>query len=165
MFIVEDSSFVVALLHKKDPNHNKALLIFQSFIYKFTGKIKILIPSIVFFETLFTLLRLGTERKELEIKLWRLLQTRDVINVNPPETSMLRYATHMENLIESLPPREEAPKSTADAIVVATAVDFDAMLLTFDKKMCEFYFKTYKDIYCPLTDEQTKQFFEKLSKP
>lgn len=164
VFIIEDSSFVIALMNVEDPLHQRAFLIFRKLLNQFRNKIKVIIPCIVFFETLFNLLNIGLKREIIEEKLWKLLKTRDVINFALPETAMLRFASYLESLIVGLPVREELPRPASDAIIVATAVDFDGVVLTFDKKMGKIFSKNFKEIYCPLNEAEEKKFFEKLSR-
>jgi predicted nucleic acid-binding protein len=160
-FIVEDSSFVVALMNKADLSHEKALFIFKKLLSQYLGKVRIVIPTTVIFETLFALIRNRTPISIAQEKLWKLLMIYDILNATILETTALRFGKKVEPLIHSLPPNAILPAN--DLIVIATAIEYEnALILTFDKVMKDKFSKIYPQIFYALNEKEKDNFFKAI---
>ncbi len=67
-YVVEDSSFVISLLDKTDKFHAHALRFFK-LILSHGHTVRTIIPSTVFYETMFVLLRNGVSYQQAKTKL------------------------------------------------------------------------------------------------
>lgn len=135
-FIVEDSSFLVALMNSNDPLHSKTLPISKQILTN-SDVIKVIIPTPVIFETLFALIRNGISQKIVEEKLWNLLMIDDVLNYPVIETSALRLAKKTAPLIRKLPQDSILPAN--DLMILTVALEFkNCCVITFDKGMKKF---------------------------
>lgn len=154
-FIVEDSSFVVSLLNSNDSCHPIALKIFKIILSQ-TGKVKVVIPTPVIYETLFALIRNKIDRHIVEQKLWNMLMIEDILNYPLLETSALRLAKKTYSLINQLPPDSILPAN--DLMILTVALDFpDSCILTFDNGMKKFA-SICPNLFCLLDDNGEKNF-------
>ena len=161
-FIVEDSSFVVALMNKADLSHERALFIFKKLLSQYSGKVRIVIPTTVIFETLFALIRNRTPISIAQEKLWKLLMIYDILNATILETTALRFGKKIEPLIHSLPSNTSLPAN--DLIVVATATEYEnALVLTFDRTMKNRFSKVYPKIFYALDKKEEDEFFKAIN--
>jgi len=161
IYVVEDSSFVVALMNTTDTFHKKAYFIYKKLISQYSDKIRIVIPTTVIFETLFALIRNRIPVKVAQEKLWRLLMVSDILNATILETTALRFGKKIEPFITSLP--KEAILPANDLIVIATALEYEnALVLTFDKKMKNRFSSIYPKIFCCLNKEDEDRFFKEI---
>ena len=160
VFIVEDSSFVVALMNSTDSSHRRAFLIFKKLL-RYSEKIRIVIPTPVIYESLFALIRNRISAKVAQEKLWRLLMVRDVLNVSILETTAIRIAPKVEPCIFAL--SKEASIPANDLIVIAVAMEYDnAPILTFDRSMKKRFEAICPNIFYVLDETEEKKFFETL---
>jgi len=159
-FIVEDSSFVVALMNQADSSHTKALSIYRH-LKQYSGQIRIIIPTTVIFESLFALIRIRIPVEVAQEKLWKLLMISDILNVTIIETTAIRFGNKIEPLITSLPSNAKLPAN--DLIVLATAIEYEnALVLTFDKKMKTQFNSFYPDIYYCIDRTEENNFFSRI---
>lgn len=133
LYLVEDTSFVVSLMNNNDPHHFLALDIFRKILLS-KSKVRVVMPTTVFFETLFALLRNRIPKNVIQEKLWKLLMIDDVLNFPTLETTALRLSNVIGPYILGLP--QNAVIQANDLIVLATSLDLEcAPVVTFDKKM------------------------------
>lgn len=153
--VVEDSSFVVATIDKSDPFHKDAVFVFQKLLLK-KDKIKIVLPPLALYEIIVTLSRKGIPHDKIEATIMRFLHIDHVVVTSVTEASAFKHCkTFLNNTAQTSALR------TADFLITSLAVDFDAQILTFDKKLWQkvkpLYNKTY---YCSsvggMTDETSK---------
>lgn len=159
--IVEDSSFIVATIDSNDPFHASALFIFRQLLQK-RGKIKIIIPPLGLYEVVVTLTRKGVDHSRIEAVVMKLLHIEDVIVSSISEASALK---HCRNTLTSN--NQTMALRTGDFFITNLGMDFDAQILTFDKKMWTKIKPVYSKIYyCSsigrMTDE-TKDFIQELN--
>lgn len=158
--IVEDSSFVISVFHKGEPFHKNSVQLMTEILAR-KNKARIIIPSVVFFETIFNLCKIGISRKQIEEKLWKLLFHDQVFNISLVETSAFR-------LFKKFPKDNLQAFKTIDFLVVSTALAFDACLLTYDKGIRKNAGKIYPKIYyCADSKEfsnETDKFLDELRK-
>ncbi len=132
-FIVEDSSFVVALMNKSDALHERALLVFRK-LYRNYSQVRIVVPTPVIFESLFALMRAGVDHQIAQEKLWKFLMVLNVLNFTILETTAIRFAPRIGPLLKNL--NAEASIPANDLIIIATSFEFeDAPIITFDVGM------------------------------
>lgn len=161
IYLIEDTSFVVSLMNSADPNHGCALSLFKEFV-NYHNKVRIVIPSIVVFETLFALIRNRIPKSIVQEKLWRLLMVYDVFNYPILETTALRIGPRMERCILNLP--QEAKLQANDLIVMATSLEFEnAPILTFDKQMKTQFSSIHGNIYYGLDNEDYKKIINLIN--
>ncbi|MBA7490367.1 hypothetical protein ES702_00905 [subsurface metagenome] len=158
--ILEDASFVVAVIDINDKFHNDAVYIFKK-ILKDRKEIKIIIPSIVFFESIITLIKKGIDKNLVEDKLWKFLYILEILNFPIIETSAFK-------LCKTLSSGQLVNLKTSDYMIVNIGIEFDAQILTFDKKMRNRVRKIYPTIYyCSAIDtdeDDTERFLKDFDK-
>ncbi len=137
--VLEDSSFVIATLDPNDKFHTDAVFIFNRLILA-GNEIKVIIPSIVFFESVFTLIKNGVDRKTVESKLWNFLYIDQIINITLIETMAFKLAKQL-----TIP--QLANLRTADYLISSVGFQYEAQILTFDYKMYEKIKHIYPSIY------------------
>lgn len=133
-FILEDASFVVALIDKDDNFHEKSWKIFNNFV-KIKQYIRILIPSLAFFESFAVLTRKGIPYKDINEVMWRLLHREEVFNVSLIEIMAFRMCRKYCDILQddSIKDGQGANifiKST-DFFISCTGIDYEAQILTF----------------------------------
>ncbi len=146
--IVEDSSFIVSVFHKEEPFHDNSVYLMSEILAR-KNNLRIIIPSIAFMETIFKLNQIGLPQKVIEKKLWDFLYHDQVFNIGLVETSAFR-------LFKKFPREKMIGFKTADYLIASTALAFDAMILTYDKKMRRNIGGVYKKIY--YCDPREKEF-------
>lgn len=158
-FIVEDSSFVISVIDRNDTFHKDALFIYQE-LKKYHDDILILIPSIVFFESVITLVKKGVDRGKVENSLWKFLHIKNVRNIGLVETTAFRFCRNMQNK------RGFTKLRTNDFLIASVAMDYSAQIITFDVKMRNRLKKSYDPIYCCATigsqQDETNDFLDEL---
>lgn len=139
--ILQDSSFLVATMSQSDDFHRDAVYVFQKIIEN-KKNVKVVVPSLVFYETIVTLHKKGMAKKAIEDKLWKFLYSDLVINVSQLETNAFKMCKKLTN--ENL-----SALRTHDFIINSIAIEYEAQILTFDRQVREkigsFYDKIY---YC-----------------
>lgn len=138
--VLQDSSFLVATIDQNDDFHKDALYIFKK-ILENKREIKVIIPSLVFYETIITLIKKGgVSRTVIEKKLWDFLYHDMVINISIIETGAFKACKRLiSNDLSRL--------KTQDFIIINTGLDYDAQILTFDKQMRKRVGEVYPKIY------------------
>lgn len=153
--MLEDSSFVVATIDPNDKFHTDAVFIFNRLISA-GNEIKVIVPSIVFFESVFTLIKNGIDRKVVENKLWNFLYKDQILNVALIETMAFKLARQL-----SIP--QLANLRTADYFISSVGFQYEAQILTFDYKMYGKIKPIYPSIYyCSGIDGKTDESIEFL---
>jgi len=74
--VLQDSSFLVPALDDNDVFHRDAIGISKE-LSKHKQDIKLVIPSVVFFEVFTTLIKKGADKKKVEKSLWDILLHQD----------------------------------------------------------------------------------------
>ncbi|MCD6096927.1 PIN domain-containing protein [bacterium] len=161
-YIVEDSSFVVAVMDKNDEFHQDAVSVFEKLMEK-KDKVKILIPPLGLYEIIVTLSRKGIHHKMIERKIISFLHINEVIVAAITESSAFKHCKSLLNL-----PSQKHFLRTGDFLIVSLAVDYEAQILTFDKKAWRKVKPIYKKIYyCSSIGKmknETKDFLNDLDK-
>ena len=139
-FVLEDSSFVIAVMDPGDVFHRDAVFIFKK-ILECKDRVIVLIPSVVFFESIVTLIRKGISHSEIEDKFWKLLHLSNVINVPIIETMAFKLCKRLSGNSDFL------QMKTSDFVIANVGMEFDAQILTFDKGMRKRVFPTHNEIY------------------
>jgi len=137
--ILQDSSFIIATLKEDDPFHYDALRIVGTLL-QHRQDVKYIIPSIVFFEVLATLIKKGVAKKIVENSLWSFLHQDNILSVSIIETMAFRLVNRLQSKFLS-------NLKTSDFLIVNIGLDYDAQILTFDKKMRQRVGKAYPHIY------------------
>ncbi len=145
--ILTDSSFLISYLDEREPFSRQSIFINEA-ISNLKNEARILIPSIVFFETIFKLNQLNFDQEEIKNILWNALFQDQIFNVTLSETSAFR-------LFKKYPQEKLKGFKTSDYLILSTALAFDAHLITYDKKLRrnagEIYDKVY---YCDPYDKE-----------
>jgi len=139
--IIEDSSFVVAAMDKNDIFHRDAVFIFKKLLEN-RDKLKILIPPLGLYEIIVTLSRKGVEHNIIEQKILNLLHINEIIVTSITETSAFKHCKNLLNLSS-----QQRALRTADFLITSLAIDYEAQILTFDKKAWRKIKPVYNKIY------------------
>lgn len=154
--ILQDSSFVIAYLNEQDALHKDAIEI-TSKLLKHKDKFKILIPSIVFFETIIKLIQRGIKPEYARKYLWNYLFEDEVLNFSLLETAAFRMS---KQLVKS-----KIELRTSDAIIALVGMEFESQILTFDKDMAErLQGIDYSQSYYCIKETERSRFFNDLDK-
>src|SRR5688572_20558277 len=94
--VVEDSSFVIAAMDKKDPFHKDAVYIFNKLLKK--SNVLIILPPLALYEIIVTLSRKGITHGKIKGVVMKLLHMENVIVNSVTEASALK---HCKNLLNS----------------------------------------------------------------
>lgn len=137
--VLQDSSFLYPFLDNKDVFHKDAVRVSKE-LSKYKRNIKLIIPSIVFFEVFTTLIKKGVPKEIVEKSLWRFLHQDNILTVSVIETMAFRLCNRLK--IKSL-----SRLKTSDFVITSTGLDYDAYILTFDKRMRQRVGKAYSHIY------------------
>ena len=161
-YVVEDSSFVVGLLDKEDKFHWDALKVFEILINN-KKYLKIILPSVVIYESITTLLRKGYQYNVVERKIWNLLHIDDLVIVNLPVENAYRVGKRLSNRFSL-----EHKITTLDWLIVGCGIDFEGQIVTFDLKLARRVKPFYPYIYyCSGLDDhedETEKFIEDLNR-
>lgn len=152
--ILTDSSFWISSIYKDEPFHRQSLLLSET-ISNLKNSARIIIPSIVFFETMFKLNQFSFDQEEIKKILWTSLFRDQVFNVGLSETSAFR-------LFKRFPQAALKGFKTSDYLILSTALAFDAHLITYDKKLRRNAGQIYDKIY--YCDPDDKEFGNDLEK-
>ena len=159
--ILEDSSFLIGTIDTKDKFHKYAIGLEKVILNHpdISPKIWRIFPSIVLLETTAVLLRRGMSPVDVETKLWNFLHLPHVLPVSVPETLFIKFVKL---------PRPFWELKTSDLTLTTLAVQYDAQILTFDKKLKNRISSSYRYIYnCSNKDEIrafVEDLFEKIQK-
>ncbi|MCX6810380.1 MAG: PIN domain-containing protein [Candidatus Berkelbacteria bacterium] len=162
--VLQDSSFLIATIDINDDFHKDALLVFQE-LMKNRRDLKIIIPTLVFFETIITLMKKGVSQSILERKLWGFLFHDTVLNVSLIETKAFKVCKRLRN-------KPLTRLGTNDLIIIDVGLEYEAQILTFDKNMRERVGEVYPEIYyCSSNGNQIDEtpnflsdFYKKIGK-
>ena len=137
-YIVEDSSFVVAIMDKKDAFHQDAISVLKAL--DFWGcSIKIMIPPLVIYESIVTLRKKGIPHNVVVDKMIKFIHLPNVLLNSINEISAFKHSKNLMNANGEL--------RTHDIMIASIAVDFEAFILTFDKTMRAKVSKSYEKVY------------------
>lgn len=143
-YIIEDSSFVISLLDTTDIHHQPALEVFRVIISHST-KVRAIIPSTVFYETLFVLLKNGVSYRQAKTKLNNLMMIDEVINLAITETNILKLAKHTQQLIINKANKTRVRSN--DLLIASIACNQEnSCLITSDLGMKD-YDSVYENIF------------------
>jgi predicted nucleic acid-binding protein len=158
--VIEDSSFIVAAMDQNDKFHSDAIFIFKKLLEN-KEKIKIILPPIALYEIIVTLHRKGIDHKIIEKKIMNLLHIKEIIITSITEASAFK---HCKSFLGNKS-QEEALR-TIDFLIVSLAQDYEAQIITFDKKMWEKVKPCNEQIYfCSRLDrmkDESAEFLEDL---
>ncbi len=136
-----DSSFVVTAMDRRDRFHRNAVFVFKK-ILENKNKIKILIPPLGIYKIIVSLNKKGMKSDFVEQKILRLLNINEIIVNSISESPAFKHC------------RELLKKSddgvflrTADFFIASIGTDYNAQILTFDKKIVKRIKPFYKKIY------------------
>lgn len=135
--IIEDTSFIVAVLDSNDIFFEDAWKVAEVFS-PYLEKIKIIIPSIMILETATTLLKKAIPKSRVEEKLWKLLHRKEIMVVDVPSNLFIKlplYSSYLKSL------------KTYDLVLATLGIEYNALILTFDKKIREKVKNIYPFIY------------------
>lgn len=158
--VLEDSSFIIATIDPNDKFYEDAIFIYDKLLSA-GDSIKIIIPSPVFFESIFTLLKNGIDRKVVEERLWNFLFMDQIVNITLIETMAFKLAKDLTlGQIGSL--------RTNDYLISSIGIEYDAQILTFDRKMYDRVKSIHPQIYfCSSADnyeDESLLFLKDLAK-
>lgn len=137
--ILQDSSFLIATINKDDIFHRDAVYIFKKLVEN-KKDIKIIVPTLVFYETIITLIKKGVSRQYIEKKLWDFLYSDMVVNVSLIETNAFKICKKLKS-------QDISELKTQDFIISNVGLEYEAQILTFDKRMRKQIDKIYEKIY------------------
>ena len=160
-YIVEDSSFILAVLDSNDAFHKDALYVFSK-IQESKEMINIVIPPLVMYEVIVVLRRKGVTSSKIEDTFMKLVNISNVSVIALSEMSAFKHAKHALNSSDP-----DKALRTNDFLIFSVANELQASILTFDKKLRDRCRELYSDIYyCSslggMTDE-TNDFLNKIS--
>jgi len=160
-YIVEDSSFVVSVMNHSDKLHELVLSLFRKIInVSYQTRVKVVISTTTFYESLFVLIKSGMDSRAAKLKLNNLMIIDSVINHVISETSILKMASSAQRLIESNP--QKTSLRSHDLMLLTVAMEYEnSCFLTGDRGMLD-YKIIYPNIFC-FTHEQKRllDFLEK----
>lgn len=166
-YVLEDTSFVLALLDKNDESHYRAWKIFDN-LRKLKNHIRVLIPSMVFFETIGVLTRKKINKDELDGKLWRMLHIEEIFNISLVETMSFNLCRKYCEILQDDSFKDDKGLvkyiGIQDFLIAATGIDYDAQILTLDKPMFTRLRKFYPNIYYGKEKNETDRFFLDIKK-
>lgn len=157
-----DSSLLISLFREEEIFHANSNAL-MALIIACKNNARILIPSVVFFETIFKLHQKGIPQEKTREILLDLTLKDQVFTVNMSELTSFR-------LFKKFPKDKLGGFKTSDFIILCNALAFDAYLLTYDKKLRRNAGAIYDKIYyCDPDDkefgEDTLNFLTTLTKP
>lgn len=139
--IIEDASFIVATIDKNDAFHGDAVFIFKKLLEN-RDKIKIIVPPLGLYEIIVTLRRKGVAHSEIEKKILNLLHIKEIIITSITEASAFKHCKTFLNINS-----QTSALRCADFLIVSLGMDYEAQILTFDKKMWTKVKPVYNKIY------------------
>jgi len=148
--IIEDSSFIVATMDKKDALHKDAVFIFKK-IWENREKIKIIVPPLGLYEVIVTLSRKAIAHNIIEQKILNLLHIKEVIITSITEASAFKHCKSTLNVLS----QKDAMRNS-DFLIISLAIDYEAQILTFDKTMYKKVKPHYDKIYYCSSLDKTK---------
>lgn len=143
-YIIEDSSFLISLFGEEDNFHSQAVAL-SGLISNTSENVRIVIPSTVYYETMFVLLKKGADYAEIKKSLNYLMLDDKIINLPVTETSILKLARYSQKLLQE---KENKTKVRSnDLLITSIACDYqNSCLITSDAGIKE-YQPVYKNIF------------------
>lgn len=159
--VVEDSSFVVAVMDARDPFHRDAIFILRKLLNR-KDQVKIILPPLALYEIIVSLSRKGIPHRVIEDKILGLVHFPEVIVTSVTEVSAFK---HCRNLIST--GVNGKMLRTADFLIASIAIDYDAQVLTFDRSFWCKARPLYRYVYVPSSLDQgtdeTENFLRDLN--
>lgn len=160
--IVEDSSFIVATMDKNDDFHTDAVFIFKKLLEK-RNELKIIIPPLGLYEIIVTLSRKGIKHNIIEQKILNLIHIDEIIISSITEASAFKHCKTLLNILS-----QKDALRTSDFLITSLAKEFEAQIITFDKKAWQKIKPIYSRIYyCSSLNnmkDESKDFLNDLNK-
>ena len=142
--VLLDANFIVGLFNEHDALHEDSKFIFK-LLWKERRKIKLIIPPLCIYEVIIVLKRAGVTEGTIQEKVMRLITLDNVIVHSINEMSAFRHCDG---------PLGASTLKTNDFIIASTGMDYEALIITFDKGMRDRVKPTYTDIfYCKRSEE------------
>jgi len=152
--VVEDSNFIISVIDPDESFHFQAILLLNELITR-KNNIKIIIPSIVFFESVIKLLQRGVSPKKVENSLWDFLYRSEILNVTFPETAAFRIGKYLQGVNLEI--------KTSDLLVGHCGIEYEAQILTSDKTLWRALKKNnYQKAYYWHDRQQRNDFLKEL---
>jgi predicted nucleic acid-binding protein len=161
-YVIEDSSFILAVLDSGDALHQDAIYTFNE-LSKRKSYIKIIIPPLVLYEVIVVLRRKGVTSVKIENTLMRMVNIDNVCVFAISEMSAFKHAKHTLNSTD-----QNKALRTSDFLIFCVADELHGSILTFDKKLHDRCKTVYPHVYyCSsqggMTDE-TRDFLQHVDK-
>lgn len=143
-YIIEDSSYLISLFAEEENFYPQAVSI-SRLISNTSEDVRVIIPSTVYYETMFVLLKKGIDYTKIKKSLNYLMLDDKIINLPVTETSILKLAKHSQNLMSE---KENKTKIRSnDLLITSIACDYqNSCLITSDAGIKE-YKPVYKNIF------------------
>jgi len=160
--VVTDSGFLIAVVDETDTFFKDAIFIFRKILAK-KDKVKIVIPPLAMYELIVTLRRKGFTPRKVEGIVSRFLHMKNTMLLSITETSAMKHCSRL-----MVPGSQANALRTADFMIASVGLDFEAQILTFDRKVLDKIKPIHPSIYyCSgvggFTDE-TGDFIAELDK-
>jgi predicted nucleic acid-binding protein len=139
--VVLDSCFLVATIDAGDEFNKDAIYLLRKLLHK-KCNVKIIIPPIALYEVLAVLVRKGFSHKKAEGAILRLLHLDKTIALSISENTALK---HSRSLLAAGTPATAL--RTADFMIAGIGLDFEAQILTFDRRLLARVKPIYSKIY------------------
>lgn len=139
--VVLDSCFLIATIDSQDRFNNDAVYVLRKLLSKRT-EVKIIVPPIVLYEVLANLVRKGFTHRRAEGAIMRLLHLDKIIVLSITETSALKHSNNILTV-----GTQATALRTADFMIVGVGLDFEAQILTFDRRVIGRVRPIYSKIY------------------
>lgn len=157
---VTDSSFLVAVVNPDDTYHSDARDIFDQLLAEDLD-VTVIVPPIAIYEVISVLARAGFDHGVIEEHIMKLLRIPKIITLSIAELSAFRHARTL--LREG---DQSGSLRTADFMIACIGLDFEAQILTFDRKVIDKVKSVYSKIYyCSSVGgypDETSDFLEEL---
>lgn len=126
--VILDSCFLIGTLDPTDAFHNDAMYIFNILLAKKVD-VRIVIPPLVVYEVITTLIRKGIPFRKVQSSILKLLHVEKIMMLSIAETSAFKHAKKL------LTPGSQANSlRTSDFLIICIGIDLDAIILSFDHK-------------------------------
>ncbi len=137
-YIVEDSSFVVAVMDENDAFHRDAISVLRG-LENQNSDFRVMIPPLVVYESIVTLRKKGIPHYIVVDKMIKFIHLENVLLNSINEIAAFKHSKSLMNANGEL--------RTHDFMIASIAIDFDAAILTFDKTMKTKVSNSYNKIY------------------
>lgn len=127
--VVIDSSVLVAFFVPSDSNNTAARNTINRLFDVERGS-RVVIPPLVLYETAVVVTRLGYNEDLLTNRLFKLINLPNVVSTSLNEMAVFKHAR-----LAKPDSKREPSLRTHDLLIVATALDFQATLASFDHNM------------------------------